>query len=332
MEVLLLLILMISSSNSAGPIKPMHLKQGDTVGLVSPASPYVYDIVDPNQYLEDLISVLNGQFGLQVLFGKHMNETFGYLAGDDEDRAADVNAFFADPTVKYILANRGGFGCGRMIDLIDYKTASQNPKIIMGYSDLTALLHAIYFKTGMVTYYGPMGIDNWNNLNSVYVQKVLFNGEMVTYKNPSNYNITTINSGTAKGRLLGGNLSVFVSLLGSEYIPSTTKWEEVILLMEDVGEEPYRIDRMITTLKLNKILSRVAGFVWGICVKCDASDPTRSLTLQQVLDQHLKPTGVPSFSGLMFGHISQQFTFPLGIMASMDANKGTIQLLESPVS
>jgi len=202
----------------------------------------------------------------------------------------------------------------------------------MGYSDLTALLHAIYFKTGMVTYYGPMGIDDWNNLNSYYVSKILFNGEMVTYINPPNYSIRTINPGTAKGRLIGGNLSVFVSLLGSEYIPSDTEWEEVILLMEDVGEEPYRIDRMINTLRLNRILSRVAGFVWGICNTCTASDPTRSLTLQQVLDQHIKPTGVPSFSGLMFGHIGQQFTFPIGVMASMDANKGTIQLLESPVS
>jgi len=328
-----LYLLLILFSMTSAQIKPAALKAGDTVGLISPASPYSYEVSNPTKYLEGINSMFSSQFGMNVIYGAHMNETYTYLAGSDSDRAADVNSMFGNSIVNYILANRGGFGCGRMIDLVDYELISQNPKIIMGYSDLTALLHAIYFKTGMITYYGPMGIDNWNNLNGVYVRKVLFEGEMVKYENPKNYSIKTITKGKAKGKLIGGNLSVFVSLLGSEYIPSDTKWEEVILFMEDVGEEPYRIDRMITTLSLNRILSRVAGFVWGICHKCESSDPTRSFTVKQVLEQHLKPLNrTPSFSGLMFGHISQQFTFPIGIHAQMDADAGTIQLLESPVS
>jgi len=311
-------------------IKPSALKSGDTVGLISPSSPYIYEVPDANTYLKKLEEIMLGVFDLNVKYGQHMNETFGYLAGNDSDRAFDVNAMFADNTVQFILANRGGFGCGRILDLLDYDMIKLNPKVIMGYSDLTALLLAIYFKTGLIVFYGPMGIDNWLNLNMVYVQKILFDSQLVLYKNPTNYSVTTLYPGRSKGRLIGGNLSVFVSLLGSPYFPaSNSSWENVILFLEDVGEQPYRIDRMMTSLSLSGIFRKICGFVWGICVKCDAPDPSRSLSIQQILLQHLGT--IPSMSGFMFGHIDQQFTFPIGVLAQMDSIEGTIQLLESGV-
>jgi muramoyltetrapeptide carboxypeptidase len=303
------------------------------MGLISPASPYQYEVPNPEQYITDLVGFMEGKWQLSVKFGPHMNETYGYLAGPDRDRAADVNAFFADKNVSYILANRGGYGCDRILDLIDYEMIKQNPKIIMGYSDLTALITAIYFKTGIVTFYGPMGIDNWYNLNEEYARRVIFNGEAVLMKNPPGYNVTTIVPGKAKGRLLGGNLSVFVSLLGSEYIPADTTWENVILFLEDVGEAPYRIDRMLASLNLSRVIPRLAGFVWGICKTCepDTNDPKKEFHVKQVLDQYFKNQKYPSYSGAMFGHIDQQFTIPLGISAELDATAGTIQLLETAV-
>jgi muramoyltetrapeptide carboxypeptidase len=309
--------------------KPRALAlQGTTVALFSPASPYSYHVSDPTRYVHDITANLTALYNTNVVYGPHMSDVFAYLAGTDDARSSDVNALFAATNVQWMLANRGGYGCPRIVDMLDYNAIANNPKIIMGYSDLTALLTAIHLNTGLVTFHGPMGIDTWINtdgsstMNADYVHRVLFHNQMVLMKNP---NTTTLVPGRARGRLLGGNLSLFVAMLSTPYMMAVP-WEEVLLFLEDVGEEPYHIDRMLTTLHVSGVMKRIAGFVWGTCTACHADDPTRSFTIAEVLAQKAPPC--PSFTGLLFGHNGQQYTIPIGIHAELDADNGSIQLLE----
>ncbi len=184
---------------------------------------------------------------------------------------------------------------------------------------LTAFLLSIHFRTGLVTFHGPMGIDRWMDpitgsptLNAESVTRILFNNEMALWRNPPSNETTTIVSGKARGKLVGGNLSLFVAVLGTEWFPTDQiKWEDYILFLEDVGEEPYHIDRMITTIHLAGVLSRVAGVVWGTCTGCTASVPSQSFTIPEVLEQKFGGLSVPVFSGLLFGHNGQQFVMPV---------------------
>ena len=195
----------------------------------------------------------------------------------------------------------------------------------------------IYARTGMVTFHGPSGRSGWNTFTVDYVKRLLFEGESITYKNPDNVGdnltqvkdrIQTIAPGKVSGRLVGGNLTVLTALIGSEYLPD---WQGHILFLEDVGEGIYRIDRMMTQLKLAGVLDQISGFVFGKCTGCDADSGYSSFTLEEVLADHIKPLGIPAFRGSMIGHISNKFTIPLGVLAEIDASKGTIQLLESAV-
>jgi muramoyltetrapeptide carboxypeptidase len=214
----------------------------------------------------------------------------------------------------------------------------------MGYSDLTGLLNAIHFRTGMVTFHGPMGLDNWDSISVGYFQQVLQQGRQVNFSNPPSFNlsaVTTITSGTTTGRLVGGNLSVFTAMLGSKFLPPPEAFRNFILFLEEVGEETYRLDRMLEQLALSGILQAVRGFVFGVCtdcstaLSCDGPVPPASQTFSvaQVLQQKVQPLGVPAFAGAMFGHeLPQQFILPIGGLVSIDADAGTITMLESAVA
>ncbi len=317
---------------SKAPLKPPRLKAGDTVGLINPAGATFHkdDVAIASETLQAL--------GLRMKAGKHLLDRHGYLAGTDADRAADVNDMFADPEVNAILTLRGGWGCNRILDMLDYKTMSRNPKIIMGYSDITSLLIAITAKTGMVTFHGPVGISTWNEYSTEYVKRLLFNAESFSMTNPvkigdnltqTRDRILPIGSGTAKGMLWGGNLSVLTAMVGSDYLPET---KGSILFLEEVGEDIYRVDRMLTQLKLAGILKDLNGFVFGKCSDCDPGSGYSSFTLEEVLEEHIKPLGIPAWYGSMIGHIENKFTMPLGIQAEIDAAAGSITLLESSVS
>ena len=253
-------------------IKPPRIKSGDTIGLINPAgATFNPDDID---FVEECLAAL----GLKAKLGKHALDRYGYLAGTDGDRAADVNAMFADKKVNAILSIRGGWGCNRILPLLDYDLIKKNPKALIGYSDITSLLVAIYARTGLVTFHGPVGTSTWNTFSLDYFKKILFEGEMVTMQNPkvigdnlaqTKDRIETITGGRAKGRLVGGNLTVFTAMLGSEYLPD---WKNVILFVEDDSEQPYRIDRMLTQLKLAGILKKLSGFVFGKCTKCEPGD------------------------------------------------------------
>ena len=313
------------SQSSPKTMLPKRLKQGDTIGLVSPASRL------PKKKQYDKIIRQVKDLGYNVKVGDHARRRYGYLAGEDEQRAEDLNAMFADDSVDAILPFRGGWGCNRILPLLDYETIRKNPKILVGFSDITSLLNAIYTKTGLITFHGPVGKVDWTDYTIQHFRKSLGSQDPYTLEIPPAdlckdcNKLSVITPGTASGRLLGGNLSVLTAMLGSEYVPD---WEGNILFLEDVGEDVYRIDRMLTQLKLNGVFEKISGFVFGQCTSCDRAN-SYSLTLKQVFEDHLKPFDIPAFSGAMFGHISKMITLPVGIPAEMDAQRGSIKITES---
>lgn len=264
------------------------------------------------------------------MLGKTLNEKFGYFAGTDEFRANELNNLFADNHIKGIFCMKGGWGCARLLKLLDYNIIEKNPKILIGFSDITTLLVSITSKTGLVTFHGPVGNSGWNDWTSSVFKTVTMNSDSLPmFSNPLNEDaIITINSGKATGELIGGNLSVITSLMGSNFLPD---WKNKILFLEDVKEEPYRIDRALTQLKLCGVLDSISGFVFGKCSKCLAEEPQKAFTFHEVIMQHIKPLGIPAFYGAMIGHIENKLTLPLGINVLLDADKGTIKLEENSV-
>ena len=314
---------------AAALLKPRRLFEGATVGLVSPGG-----VVSNESDVEEVEETLR-ELGLHTVRGRHVLAQFGYLAGSDEDRASDLHRMFADRNVDAVLALRGGWGCNRILPLLDYELIRRHPKILMGFSDITSLLIALYARSGLVTFHGPVGISTWNEFTLDYVRRILYDADEVVLSNPRHIGprgpllrdrIHTIRPGRARGRLVGGNLSVVVSMIGSSYLPD---WDGHILFLEDTNEEVYRIDRMLTHLSLSGILPRLSGIVFGKCTDCEAEDP--SLTFNQVLRHHFRPLGIPAFHGSMIGHIRDKFTVPVGVEAEIDAESGSIRLLEPAV-
>ncbi|AVR44082.1 LD-carboxypeptidase [Christiangramia fulva] len=314
-------------------IKPEHLKEGDTVGIVSPASA-IFE-TQPYQIAKETFEAM----GLKVKFGKYVKSRYGHLAGTDNERAEELNNMFLDSDVQAIISLRGGSGAARILPLLDYEAIKNNPKIFVGYSDITALHLGIFEKTGLVTFHGPLATSTWNTFAYDHFRNLLFAGDEVLLKNPDSKGdelvqttnrIRTIQPGKAKGKLLGGNLSVMTGIMGTEYFPKD--WKGKILYTEDVGEKIYSIDRMMTQLQLGGVLDQISGFIFGKCTDCDpGGSGYGSLTLEEVIDHYIKPHGIPAFSGSMIGHLDDNFTIPNGISAEIDADKGTIQLLEPPV-
>jgi muramoyltetrapeptide carboxypeptidase len=311
-------------------IVPKPLQIGDKVALIAPAGA-IYEKESLEIATENLKAL-----GLEVVLGQYAANKNGYLAGTDAERVADLHAAFADKTVKAALALRGGWGCGRLLPLIDWELLRQNPKIFAGFSDVTTLLNAIYAKTGLVTYHSPMATSVWNNFSVEYFKKILFDNELLTWSNPQQKGdalvqlqdrITTIKAGEAIGEMVGGNLTVLCSLLGSEYLPD---FAGKILFLEEVNEEIYRVDRLFCQLALAGILDKVAGVVLGKFTNCGHGDRFSSLTLVEVFENYLLPLHIPVFAGSMIGHIPNKFTIPVGIQAKINANQGTITLLEAP--
>lgn len=330
----LALILPIKLLAASEVIKPAALKVGDTVALISSGFRVPQDV--DIKYATERLQAL----GLKVKLGKSVYKRDGYFSGTDAERAADINQMFADPEVKAIFELRGGWGSNRILPYLNYKTIKNNPKIIMGYSDITSLLLAINAKTGLITFHGPLGVTPWPQFTTKYAKEILFNGQAVTLQNVQEPDddlvqisgrIETINGGKASGRLLGGNLTVLTSMLGSPYLP---KFDGAILFVEDVGVDVYQIDRMLTQLELAGVMGKIKGFVFGYCTDCSVGQGTTvygTYTLMQVLQQHLKPHKIPAWFGAMVGHHDRIFTMPEGVNVEVDADKGTIKMLESAV-
>lgn len=307
---------------------PPALNKGDTVGLVSPSS------ATDDSFNLQLAREAMEALGFRVKVGAHFAARRGHLAGTDAERAGDLNAMFADTSVKAIICTRGGSGAARLLPLLDYDAIRRNPKVLLGYSDITALHNAIHAKTGLVTFHGPIGSGSWNAFNVDQFQRVLLNRELVEFRNkvdagdelvPRRNRTITITGGKARGELVGGNLTVLTALAGSQYLPD---FSGKILFLEDVSEAPYRVDRMFSTLKLMGALDKVAGVIFGECTDCNPGDGYGSLTLEQIFDDHIRPLKVPAYRGAMIGHIREQFIVPVGGMVELDADAGTFRMLE----
>ncbi|GHB95307.1 S66 peptidase family protein [Thermomonas carbonis] len=309
-------------------VLPVPLAKGDTVGLVSPSS-----ATDDSLNLQLAREAMEA-LGFKVKTGAHYDARRGHLAGTDAERAGDLNAMFADKAVKAIVCTRGGSGAARLLPLLDYATIRRNPKVLLGYSDITALHCAIQAKTGLVTFHGPIGSGSWNPFNVDQFKRVLLDRELIEYRNkieagdelvPRRNRTITIHGGKARGELLGGNLTVLTALAGSPYLPD---FSGKILFIEDVSEAPYRVDRMFSTLKLMGALDQVAGVIFGECSDCNPGDGYGSLTLEQILDDYLLPLKIPAYRGAMIGHLREQFIVPVGGKVELDADAGTFRLLE----
>lgn len=316
------------------PIKPRRLSAGDTVGVVAPATA-VFQDVEADVARESLEAL-----GLKVQLGRHLRDRHGYLAGEDKARAEDINRFFADTSIAAVLPIRGGWGSARVLPYLDFDTIRRNPKVLMGFSDITALHNSIQAKTGLVTFHGPNGGGRWDAWSVEWVKKILFGAEAVTMDNPKDLSprnaltqvdnrTRTITPGKARGRIMGGNLTVLTALLGSPYVPD---YSGAILFLEDVQENLYRIDRMLTSLKLAGILDKAKGVVFGTCSQCGpGNDNYAALTMQEILADHIKALGVPAWQGAMIGHDQPQWTVPFGLDVEIDATACTVTMVEPAV-
>lgn len=314
-------------SNKKEPIiKPRILKSGDSVGIVAPAThtPSLEEIADAELLLE--------QLELKPVYGKTFHEKGGNKTKSAEIRAAEINEMFANPEIKAIFSIRGGYGSVAILDKIDYELIRNNPKIFLGYSDITALLIAIRQLSGIATLHSPMLLSQFQG-NFDLFKKILFTTENhITIENPNLQNIRkknfyTIKVGTAEGELIGGNLSLITSLIGTPY---EIEIDDKILFIEDVGEPPYRIDRMLYQMKLSGKFDNIRGLIFGKCNDCNSTDSNIfDKSLLDVVHSHFSNYDFPSFYGLMIGHTSTQYPLPLGIKATLDATNGRVILNES---
>lgn len=305
-----------------------RLKLGDTIGLITPAG-----VLDEEESISIAREIFETQ-GFKVKEGKHIRSRYGNLAGTDQERIADLHDMFADKTVKAIVCIRGGSGTSRLLDRLDYKLISNNPKILLGYSDITALILALYAKTGLVTFHGAVGISTWTKKLAEAFKAQFVANQPAIFENPKlkgdtiiqiKDRIATIHPGIVEGILLGGNMTVLTGLCGSPYLPD---FKDKILFIEEVDEDMERIDRMFCQLKNAGILGVVKGFIFGKCTNCKPSAGYGSVTLDQLFSDYIKPLKIPAYTGAVIGHIAEQFILPVGAKVRVDASLGTIALME----
>ncbi len=312
--------------------KPNAIKNGSKVGIVAPGSS-VSSPADIKK-AEEIIKY----FGFEAVWGEHLIKGSGYKTRSKSERVSDFNSFINNPEIDAIMAIRGGYGSCHLLDSIDYEGLLKYPKLMIGYSDITAILLAIYKMTGLVTLHGPVLLSEFTEETANSFSNVIL-GSAKNYKieNPadkiglrSQYPCRTIMPGIARGKLIGGNLSIISSLMGTPYEIET---DGHILCLEDVEESPYRIDRMFMQLKLAGKFDNIKGLVWGKCEDCEpgTSRSTWDYDEAEVLDNIIKPLDVPCYSGLLIGHTPHQFTLPIGVYAELDATKHTLTLLEEAV-
>ena len=325
----------LTATHARSARRPPRLRPGDTVGLVEPAG-----FSDDQQQVDAVQSAITAM-GLRPKVGRYVASRYGYLAGSDQQRAYDLNTMFDDDEVRAIFAVRGGWGSARLLPFLDWKTIRTNPKLLIGSSDITALHLAIAARAGFPTIHAPNAASSWQNISWSSLHSLAFAGATPTFQTqlalsgtdplasqPSTF--TTIRGGQAQGRLLGGNLSVLTALVGSPWLP---KFDGAILFLEDIGEAEYRIDRMMSQLALSGILRKVAGVVFGQCTRCTSGVTSYlGFTVPQILEQYLRPLGVPAFYGANIGHVANQLSLPVGARVRIDAGVGTIRILESVVS
>jgi muramoyltetrapeptide carboxypeptidase len=306
-------------------IKPEALKKGNLIGICAPASP-----TKNKKILFRGISYLEG-IGYRIKLGDHIFDKNGYLAGDDKSRAHDFNNMVSDKKVKAIFFTRGGYGSSRILSLINFKNIKKNPKIIVGYSDITAIQLAIFRETGLVTFNGPMVAPDLSKKFSGEVEeffwRILSSNKCIgSISKYCGSETETLVDGKVEGRLLGGNLSIISSLVGTGYLPS---FNDNILMTEDVQEAPYRIDRMLQQLRMAGILKNISGALLGDFSTCKAEKGKPSLSVNQIFKHFFK--NVPSLSNIQTGHVADSMPYAHGVHTQIDTRGKKIIIDESAV-
>ncbi len=313
---------------------PPHLEPGDTVGLVAPASaPVSADAID-------LSLALLQNLGFKPLLGRHARRRHGFLAGPDRDRAGDLMRMFTDRRVRGIFCVRGGYGTSRLLPLLDYSAIRRHPKVLVGFSDLTALQCALLKKSGLVTFHGPMTgsclikkdcppfsrQSLWRTITEPVAPGSIRRG----YRAKT---VSIVRRGKISGELIGGNLTILSALIGTPWQPD---FRNRILFLEEVDEKPYSVDRLLTHLLNAGVLRQVAGVAVGVCRGCVDPKAARAgeyrQSVEDVLRERLRPLNVPVVIGLPFGHIAHNATLPVGGRAMLDANKGDLIITQAAVA
>lgn len=302
---------------------PKRLKNGDTIGVISPAS------------IENIDSIKKGMDffkdkGFKVKPGRHIYDKWGYFAGSDEARAEDFMNMFLDDEVDMVLCLRGGYGAMRILPYIDFELIRKKPKIFAGFSDITVLLNSIYEKADLISFHSPMLSSNFEECAT---QESFFNTlcrgyDTYSLTNPKGIDLRMEIQGKAEGILVGGNLSLLCAIMGTPY---ELNFKDKILFIEDVKENPYKIDRMLTQLLLSGKLQQCNGFILGQFRDCEEVNSDRGFTLQQVLENRILSLGKPTISNFMSGHMYPKLTIPIGAKVSLNCEKGSIDVLEPVV-
>lgn len=297
---------------------------GDTIGLISPASP------ESIEAIQKAISFLRNQ-GFTIVEGNHLYDNWGYLAGKDKDRACDVTEMFENNAIDMILCIRGGYGSSRLLPYLDYDLIKKHPKIFAGFSDITVLLNSFYEKCELTTFHSPMGSSNLEDIETFksFMFTFMEGYKPYTIKNPLEYDTQCIVKGTAEGNLIGGNLGLICNSLGTPY---EINMKDKILFIEEVSEEPYKVDRILTQLLLAEKLQQCKGIILGQFKDCGLPHYERSLTLEEAFQDRLYNLDIPMFSGFCSGHDYPKLTLPIGARVKMDAETGVIDVMEAVVN
>jgi len=309
-------------------LKPKKLLKGDVIGIISPAS-----AVDDEKLIQSGIKYLEG-LGYRTKLGKNVGKVRGYLAGTDEERVEDIHQMFGDKSVKAIFCLRGGYGAFRLLDKINYKLLRNNPKIFVGFSEITALQMTFLHKANLITFAGPMLIPNFLKEVSTYTEEnfwrlITSTKKLGVVKLPELDNLQSLNLGIAAGRLIGGNLAVFASLLGTKYLPVLNN---KILFLEDISEPPYKIDRMLNQLRLSKVFNKIRGVILGSFSDCiEPYSNKKTLTIDEVWSDYFRGIDCPVIHSFPHGHIKDLVTLPIGTRIKLNATKCYIEFTESGV-
>lgn len=316
-------------------IKPKALRKGDKIGIISPSEPIIYK----KKFMRGVETLK--KLGFRVVLGKNVFKEYGaYMAGTDEERVADLNAMFKNPEIKGIFSSRGGMSSNRLLDLIDYRAIKKNPKVFMGLSDITVLLNAIHKKTGLVTFHGPAvefgfshGLKGRHNFTFEYFSKAVMMprpiGNVPRWKN-----IDILKQGKVNGILVGGNLEVLMTLLGTEYEPN---WKGKILFWEEVGRTTEEIDFWLTHLRLSRVLEKISGIVIGKLTSVttlrsgDDWNPKKAFPINKIVLELCRDYKFPIIRGVPFGHSYPQITIPIGVKATIDTSKKLFSIDENGV-
>lgn len=309
--------------------KPKKLVKGDIIGIISPASS-----PDDLTLIQNGVNYIEG-LGYRTIVGNNVGQIRGYLAGTDDERVSDIHQMFRNKKVRAIFCLRGGYGAFRLLDKIDYELIKKNPKIFVGFSEITALQMAFLKKANLITFAGPMVIPNFSKNISLYTEEIFWrivtSDKKFGMLNFSDLEqLPKIKPEKVFGRIVGGNLAVLTSLLGTGYLPVV---KNKILFLEDISEPPYKIDRMLNQLRLNKVFNKVKGIVLGSFVDCEEKDKTKkTLSLEHILDDYFLNSDLPVIKSFPHGHIKDFVTIPFGIRININFRKGEIKFLESGVT